>query len=204
MKIVFDFGGVMLRWQPLEFMPRLLPGHATSPEATAELARGIFQGFGGDWGEFDRGLLTAEVLAQRIAARTLLTVHEARRFIDSIPDELQPLPDSVALLRRLHAAGRELYFLSNMPEPYARHLEATHDFLTLFRRGIYSARVRMVKPDPAIFEHARTAFDANGVPLVFIDDVSMNVDAARAAGWQAILFCDAAQCARELREMGVA
>jgi putative hydrolase of the HAD superfamily len=167
------------------------------------LARSFFQGFDGDWGEFDRGVLEAQPLAQRIAARTGLEVHETRHVIDAIAGELQPLPDSVALLRRLHAAGRELYFLSNMPEPYARHIEATHDFLALFRRGVYSARVKMIKPDPAIFDHARIAFGDAGTPLVFIDDVAQNVVAARARGWQAIQFHDAQQCEAELRGLGL-
>ena len=201
MRIVFDFGGVLFRWKPLEFLPRLLPDHATSPLATQALARGIFQGFDGDWGEFDRGVLDAPALAQRIALRTGLSVHEVRHLIDAIPDELQPLPDSVALLRRLHDAGRDLYFLSNMPEPYARHLEATHEFLALFRRGVYSARVKMVKPEPAIFEHARSSFGDVGAPLVFIDDAAKNVTAARAAGWQGIQFRDAVQCEEQLRAL---
>jgi putative hydrolase of the HAD superfamily len=203
MKIVFDFGGVMLRWQPLEFLPRLLPRRATTPETTLGWARAIFQGFGGDWGEFDRGVIEADALAQRIAARTGLSVQEARHLIEAIPAELEPLPDSVALLRRLHEAGRELYFLSNMPEPYARHIEATHDFLAMFRRGIYSARVRMIKPDPAIFEHARALFGAEAAPLVFIDDVAKNIEAARASGWQAIHFVNAGQCEAELRSLGL-
>lgn len=193
----------MLRWQPLEFLPRLLPQRATSPQATLAWARAIFQGFGGDWGEFDRGVIEAGALAQRIAARTGLSVQEARHLIDAIPAELEPLPDSVALLRRLHAAGRELYFLSNMPEPYARHIEATHGFLGMFQRGIYSARVQMIKPDPAIFEHARVLFGAEAAPLVFIDDVAKNIEAARASGWQAIHFLNAGQCEAELRTLGL-
>jgi putative hydrolase of the HAD superfamily len=202
-KIVFDFGGVMLRWRPLEFLPRLLPELATSAQATQALARVIFQGFGGNWGEFDRGVIDAEALAQRIAARTGLDVYAMRHLIDSIPAELQPLPESVGLLRRLHETGRELHFLSNMPEPYARHIEATHEFVALFRSGVYSARVQMVKPDPAIFEHARALFGGDAARLVFIDDVQKNVVAARACGWQAIEFRDAAQCEAELHALGV-
>ncbi len=203
MKIVFDFGGVMLRWRPLEFLPRLLPDLATSPQATQELARAIFQGFGGDWGEFDRGVLDADALAKRIAARTGLDVNAMRYLIDSIPGELQPLPESVALLRRLDGAGRELHFLSNMPEPYARHIEAMHDFVNLFRSGIYSARVQLIKPDPAVFEHARVSFGGDAGSLLFIDDVPKNVVAARACGWQAIEFRDAAQCEAELQALGL-
>jgi len=201
MKIVFDLGGVLLRWQPLEFMPRLLPHRAPTLEATRELVRGFFQGFGGDWSQFDRGVLDAQQLAQRIAVRTGLPWGEASHVIEAITRELQPLPDSVDLLTRLHARGCELYFLSNMPEPYARHIEATHAFLRLFRGGVYSSRVHWIKPEPEIFAHARSEFGAGSAPLAFVDDVASNVDAARAAGWNAIHFRDAQQCEAELAEL---
>jgi putative hydrolase of the HAD superfamily len=202
MKIVFDFGGVLLRWQPLEFLPRLLPRRDGTPQATLEWMRAVFQGFDGDWGEFDRGTVDASELADRIAARTGLEVSEVRHLIASIPEELQPLPDSVALLRRLHEAGRELYFLSNMPEPYARHIEASHDFLRCFKHGIYSARVQLIKPQAQIFAHAHAEFGVGEASAVFIDDVLKNVHAAQAAGWRAIHFRNAHQCEAELAEMG--
>ncbi len=203
MKIVFDLGGVLLRWQPHEFMARLLPDRAATPDEAQALTREFFEGFGGDWGEFDRGMLGAAPLAERIARRTGIEVRDVRRIIDAIPEELQPLAASVALLRRLHARGRELYFLSNMPEPYARHLEATHDFFGLFRQGVFSARVRLIKPDPAIFAHAHAAFGVGATAPVFIDDVQKNIGAARGAGWQAIHFRDARQCEGELAALGL-
>ncbi len=204
MKIIFDLGGVLLRWRPHEILRTCLPEHTRTLEETRVLEAQIFEGFGGDWGEFDRGTLAAAPLAQRIASRTGLSVAQARRVIDAVPDELEPLPESVALLERLHGSGRELHFLSNMPEPYARHLEARHAFLRRFRSGIYSARVQLVKPEPALFALASRAFDTAGSGAVFIDDVMKNVHAARAAGWQAIHFQDADQCGRELAALGVA
>jgi putative hydrolase of the HAD superfamily len=202
MKVVFDLGGVLLRWRPDHFLARLLPQRCTTPQATRALVDALFEGFGGDWAEFDRGTLDAAPLAQRIAARIGLPVHDARRVIDAIPDELQPLPDSVELLRRLHERDHELYFLSNMPQPYASHLEATHAFLGLFRAGVFSSRVQLVKPEAAIFAHAQEAFDTRGAPTVFIDDAARNVGAARALGWHAIHFRDARQCERELAALG--
>ena len=198
MKIIFDLGGVLLRWRPHELLRACLPERTRSAQAIRALEAQIFQGFGGDWAEFDRGTLEPAPLAERIAARTGLTMAEAHRVIDAVPQELQPLPASVTLLERLHGLGRELYFLSNMPEPYAVHLEARHDFLRLFRRGIFSARVQMIKPEPALFAHAEAEFGISGGPVVFIDDVVKNVHAARAAGWQTIHFESAAQCGREL------
>ncbi len=90
-----------------------------------------------------------------------------------------------------------------MPAPYADHLEATHGFIGLFRAGVFSARVGMIKPEAAIFAHAAEAFGIDPVDTLFIDDVRHNADAARAAGWQALHFENAAQCEAELAQRGL-
>ncbi len=203
MNVVFDFGGVLLRWRPHEFLARLLPAHTGTRAATEALAANFFQGFGGDWAEFDRGTLAEAPLAERISARTGLGLRDVRRVIDAVPEELQPVPASVALVERLHAAGHALYYLSNMPEPYAVHLEQTHAFMRLFRAGVFSARVQSVKPEPEIFAHAQAAFGIVGEPALFIDDSAHNVSAAVAMGWQAIQFRDAEQCEAELTALGL-
>jgi putative hydrolase of the HAD superfamily len=90
-----------------------------------------------------------------------------------------------------------------MPEPFALHLERTHDFLALFRRGVFSSRVKLVKPDRAIFDHAAQAFGIDPAQTLFIDDYEANVVAARAAGWQALHFESPAQCEAELVMRGL-
>ena len=203
MNIVFDFGGVLLTWQPHEFMARLLPERAPTPDAARALVVEFFENFGGDWGEFDRGTIEAAPLAGRIARRTGLSLVDVERVMHAIPQELTPIPGTVALMKRLHAQGHALYFLSNMPAPYADHLDASHDFIGLFRSGIYSARVGLIKPEPAIFAHALETFGIEAHDTLFIDDVAHNVAAARRAGWHALHFADAQQCAAELERLGI-
>lgn len=203
MNVVFDFAGVLFKWRPQEMLARLLPVHAPDAAAAASLFDRFFQNYTGDWGDFDRGTVEADALAERIAQRTGLTVDETRRVIDGVPGELQPVAGTVALLQRLHTQGRPLFFLSNMPEPYARHLEATHDFLGLFRDGVFSARANLCKPEPAIFAHCTERFGIDPAQTFFIDDVAENVTAARAAGWRAVQFVDPAGCAAALRAEGL-
>lgn len=202
MNVVFDFGGVLFRWRPRDLLARLLPQHVPDEVAAERLFERFFENYRGDWGDFDRGTVEPGPLAERIARRTGLTVDETRRVIDGVPAELQPVQGTVELLHTLHAQGRPLYYLSNMPEPYARHLEATHHFLGLFRDGVFSARLQLCKPEPEIFAHAAQQFGVVPARTVFIDDMPENVEAARAAGWQAIRFVDPAQCAAELRAAG--
>ena len=203
MNVVFDFGGVLFNWQPQEFMTRLLPHRVATPAAAQTLVGEFFEGFGGDWGAFDRGVIEPAALAERIAQRTGLSLSDVLCVIAAVPRELTPITGTVALLRRLHAQGHALYFLSNMPAPYADHLDATHEFIGLFRDGIYSARVGLIKPEPAIYAHALQTFGITAHETLFIDDVAHNVTAARAAGWGAIQFRDPAQCETELARLGV-
>jgi epoxide hydrolase-like predicted phosphatase len=201
--VVFDFGGVLFRWQPHEFMPRLLPHRAHSEASTQALVKDFFQGYGGDWGDFDRGAVDAERLAQRIAWRTGMSIDEVQTVIDAVPSELQPMPHTSRLLERLRERGHRLFFLSNMPQPYAAHLEATHPLAQWFEGGVFSSRVGLVKPDPAIFHHAAREFGVSPHQTVFIDDFALNVKAARTLGWQAIHFLSAEQCEADLAARGL-
>lgn len=202
MRVVFDWAGVLFQWQPHRLVQRMLPEHAPDEAAAKRWVQDIFQGYGGGWADFDRGIVEVPVLVARIAARTGLSEPEVQRVVEAVPAELQPMPDTVALLRRLHAQGRRLHYLSNMPEPYARHLERSHDFLRCFASGVVSARVQQIKPEPGIFDTAARLFGAAPAELLFIDDVAGNVHAARAAGWQALQFVDAADCEAQLRASG--
>jgi putative hydrolase of the HAD superfamily len=195
--LVFDFAGVLFQWQPHELLARLLPQRAPSEAAAHALVAEFFEGYEGDWGEFDRGTLAADALAARIERRIGVTAADARAVIDAVPHELQPDAGTVALLRRLYARGHALFFLSNMPAPYADRLDAAHDFIGLFRLGVYSGRAGLTKPDAAIFAHAEAAFGIEPRDTLFIDDVMRNVEAARRAGWQALQFIDPAQCEAE-------
>ncbi len=82
--------------------------------------------------------------------------------------------------------------------PYAQHLESAHAVLGLFERGVFSSRIGMIKPEPALFAHAATAFERAPSSLLLLDDNETNVRAAIALGWSAIRFENAAQAEREL------
>jgi len=202
MHFVFDFAGVLFQWQPARLVQRTLPQRATDAGSASAWVDAIFQGYGGDWGEFDRGTMDASELVHRIARRTGLAPSEAQAVVDAVPHELQPVPETVALVRRLREAGQRLFYLSNMPLSYAEHLERTHDVIGWFESGVISARVRQIKPEPEIFVTAQRRFGLPPSQLVFVDDVAVNVQAAREAGWQALQFIDAADCEARLRAHG--
>ena len=200
---VFDFGRVLFDWQPERLLQRLLPQRAFDAASTAHWTAQVFQAYQGDWGEFDRGAVSPAEVVQRIAQRTGLRRDEVQSVVDAVPTSLQPIPASLALMTRLRQPGRPMFFLSNMPAPYADQLELEHAFVRDFDDGVFSGRVKLIKPDPAIFALAAQRFGLPPRALVFIDDVPANVAAAQAAGWQGVHFTDAAQCERDLRQAGL-
>lgn len=190
MKIVFDFGGVVFNWQPVDLLQQVLPQRASNAEQGGAWASAIFQGFdpSSDWALFDQGGIAPAPLAERIARRTGLEVDEVAAVIAAIPPHLAPNPGTVALMDELRQQGHTLYYLSNMPASYADELERSHGFFEWFEGGIFSARVGQIKPNPDIFATAVRQFATQGAPVVFIDDVQRNLDAAGAHGWHGVRF----------------
>jgi putative hydrolase of the HAD superfamily len=203
--VVFDFGAVLFRWRPYELLQQVAPGQAPDEAAARTLAAQIFQSFtpDSDWARFDLGLVEEARLAKRIASRTGLTQEVARRVIDAVPGHLTAQPDSVALFQALKAAGHRMLFLSNMPRPYADHLEQLNPFIGDFDDGIFSGRVGLIKPWPAIFELAQHRFGLEAAhDTLFIDDHAGNIDAGQRHGWQGLLFSSADEAELSLRRSG--
>jgi putative hydrolase of the HAD superfamily len=199
--IVFDFGAVLFSWRPDLLLAEQFPHRAATPQAAQTLARDIFHH--DDWQSFDRGTLALEQVAERTARRTELPVQELWSFMSGIGERLAPMPDSVALLtalreRRDRLGDLRLYFLSNMPAPFARVLERRHDFLRWFDGGVFSADVQLIKPDPAIYALLETRYALEPAQTVFVDDLAANIAAAQARGWRGVHFESAEQVAPHL------
>jgi putative hydrolase of the HAD superfamily len=203
--VVFDFGAVLFRWQPAELLQGVVPEHAPDRASAVALGGQIFQSFtpDSDWAQFDLGRVEAAELAQRIGRRTGLPVDAVARVIHAACQHLVVLPDSLALMRGLKAAGHRVFYLSNMPLSYADHLERVNPFIGEFEDGIYSSRVGLMKPWPALFQMAQARFGLDAVSqTLFIDDNAHNIAACEDHGWEGLHFMDAAQAEGELVRRG--
>lgn len=202
--IVFDFGGVLFRWHPPSFLARVWPHRVRNEAQGVEVAAEFFENYGGAWGAFDQGLIDAPTVIERIVARTGWPLEDVQQVVAAVPDELQLQTGTVALIEDLKRAGHRLFFLSNMPEPYADHLEQTHPLHEWFEAGVFSGRVKHSKPRAEIFELAAERFGVSADSCLFLDDHPANIEAARSLGWQALLFTDAAAARQQLRGLGLA
>lgn len=189
MNIVFDLGAVLLTWAPVALVQSQFAHHAPTAEAAHALARQMFHHE--DWLGFDRGTHSLDDAIGRMALRLSLPADRLDEALSPIGERLEPIAVTVELLAALHArreAGEELalYYLSNMPAPYARVLEQRHAFFQWFDGGIFSGDVKMIKPQREIYELLAGRYRLEAEQTVFIDDSLPNVLAARELGWQAI------------------
>jgi putative hydrolase of the HAD superfamily len=123
--------------------------------------------------------------------RLALARDQVHRLLAPIGEELQPIAANVEQVHRLahlrgQRAGLRLFFLSNMPEPFARSIEQRHDFLRFFDGGVFSGDVKLGKPDPAIYTLLADRHGLDAQRIWFVDDNRANVEAASALGWQAL------------------
>jgi 2-haloacid dehalogenase len=196
--VVFDLGNVLISWDP---HPAIAKG-VGQEQATRFLADQGFdfmawnrrQDAGRSW---DGG----EDVAVKSHPHWEGAIRAYRaNFGESMVGAIE---DNVEILRELHAAGVPLYGLTNWSEelfPVARN---RFDFLELFDDIIVSGEEGVAKPDPGIFEILRNRIGHALVGCVFIDDNLDNIQAAREAGLDAILFTDPGHLRQDLLVRGL-
>jgi len=65
--------------------------------------------------------------------------------------------------------------------------------------AIYSAEVKLIKPDPRIYQFALAQLNVRADESVFVDDVLVNVEAAQALGMRGVQFKNTEQTITEIR-----
>jgi len=206
MNLVFDFGAVLFTWQPALLLEQRHANWVAQHGGAHALAQAVFHH--PDWEAFDRGTSEQSEVVLHTAHRLALPHEDVAKLVASIAPSLTPMPGTVALLERLVTRREEqqdlkLYFLSNMPVPYARTLEDLHDFIDWFDGGVFSGDAGHIKPEPAIYQLMQERYQLDPGRTIFVDDMQANVEAARAQGWQAIHFQSPQQLAHELKRWGL-
>jgi|SRR5581483_9281816 2-haloacid dehalogenase len=195
--IIFDLGGVLIGWDPRLLYRKLFDDDASVDRFFHEID---FYG----WNlEQDRGRSFDEGIAE-LSARFPHYAAFIRAYDERYPETLSgAIQPTVELLSKLRQAGYPLYALSNWSAEKYEYARAHFDFLNWFDTIVVSAHVKLVKPDPRIFELLLKRIGRRASECVFIDDVEKNVRAAQALGFRAIRFESAPQLATELRRLGI-
>lgn len=195
--IVFDIGKVLIHYDPDLPFSRLIPDVGER--------RWFFDNVcTHDWNiEQDRGRTWEE------AESLLIALHPAhaenirnfrRHWHEMVPHAYE---DSVALMLELLDAGHDVTMLTNFAAD--TFVEARRKFPFLDRpRGVtVSGEVGLIKPDPGIYDLHAESFGLDPAATIFIDDSPKNVEGAKQAGWQAVLFQNAKALEEDLERFGI-
>jgi putative hydrolase of the HAD superfamily len=195
LSVIFDLGGVVLRWNPDEIARKFCLDEAKR----SLIKREVFKH--PDWLEMDRGVLQEHEAIHRFHRRTGLSLAEVSALMQAVKDSLLPIPETVELLEELADQEVPLYCLSNMSATTANYLRARYSFWRVFRGVVISGEIQLIKPDPAIFEHIVERFRLTPGNTVFIDDHRPNIDSAGGLGFKPLLFNDPFQCRNTLEKL---
>jgi putative hydrolase of the HAD superfamily len=186
---VFDLGAVLFEWSPVQRIRDHFKGQWHGFNNELELASHIFGC--DDWVNFDLGLMDIDTLVSRSSTRLNIASACLRSLIEPIGEDLQPIESSVQCLEQLFLKKSDghpvrLFYLSNMPEPYARAIERKHSFFKWFDAGVFSGDVQLAKPDARIYNRLASEHQLDPQNTLFIDDLSLNVQTAITLGWRVI------------------
>ncbi|MCU1296494.1 MAG: haloacid dehalogenase superfamily, subfamily variant 3 with third motif having or [Acidobacteriaceae bacterium] len=195
--VIFDYGEVLCHrpsGEELRQMASILKANDDSFRALWERNRPAF----------DRGDLAADAYWSMFAkdAGTTLDprqLEHLRKLDVEMWAKINPI--MVDWAQRLRAKGFKIGILSNMHPDMVEHCRASFPWLNDFHFQTFSADVRMVKPDPAIYRHTLDGLGVSAREALFIDDREPNIVAARKLGINAIRFLSVPQLRDELEKM---
>lgn len=184
--VVFDVGNVLFRWDPEKLYARLIPDAGARRRFLTEICPPA-------WNlTFDAGAPMPEGVEAH-AARHPAHAELIRAWWTGWAEMTGPQIDgSVACLHALKARGVPVFGLTNFAAETFAIARTLYPVLEAFDHCVVSAAVKRVKPDPAIYEILEAQTGYGPERLFFTDDSPANVAAARARGWTAHLFEDAA------------
>jgi putative hydrolase of the HAD superfamily len=106
--------------------------------------------------------------------------------------------------QQLQRAGVRTGILSNIGDAMTDGLLAKFEWLQDFHHCVWSYRLRVAKPEAAIYQAAAEALATAPSKILFIDDKTENIQAAHQVGMQAIQYSDHESFVREMERQGFA
>lgn len=188
--VIFDCGSVITFDQNWEYVRRMAEFFNADPLAFRDV-------YVRERPEYDRGVLSAMEYWHRVGSHFGVGVSgtEVEKLAElDMKSWFTINPDTLAIIRGLKRQGLQLLVLSNMNEEGkqwmygpARYCEGI-DWIALFDQIILSCDLKLLKPEPQIYEACLSRAGAPASHCIFIDDSEVNVRAAQALGIHAIRF----------------
>lgn len=193
--VIFDIGYVLVDYDWNRYLHTIF-----SDEQTIDVVRDALYNHG-VWNELDRGVWTEKQLRDAFIAPAPAYEKEILEAYDRAGEALSPRPYASHWIQSLKDRGFQVLYLSNWSDHMFARSGDLLSFLPLFDGGIFSCKVHLIKPDPAIYRLLCETYRLDPADCVFIDDTAKNVEAARAFGIPTVHFKDYESACQELERL---
>lgn len=196
--IIFDIGNVLacFRWKGL-FTDLGFSGEMFDRIAEATVLHPTM------WPEFDRSLMSDEEIISRCIERAPEYEKEIRMIFERTECLIEEYTYSYGWIKDLKERGYKVYLLSNYGktsfEAAVHH--GKFSFLPLTDGRVISYEVKIVKPEPGIYEALIKKYELVPEECVFLDDREDNVVTARKSGFHGIVVENFAQASEHLNRI---
>lgn len=203
--IVSDFGGVLTTplmdafaaFQRANDIPLEALGGAMA--RAAERDGGVQPLF-----ELEKGTITEREFVAKLSA-ALADVLGREIVLDGFGEAffaaLRPNDELFGFMRRLHGRGYRMAILTNNVREWEPLWRAMLPIDEIFELVVDSAFVGLRKPDPAIYQLLLERLGLPAGAALFLDDLEINCDAARALGMSAVHFRSTDQAIAEIESL---
>lgn len=192
--IVFDFGGVLVDWNPRYLYDKYF-GDAKQSQWFLDnicLYSWNLQMDGGK--PFAEGV--KELQAEHPEWAEAIAIYHTR-WVEMMGGEVAGMAD---VLRSAKAAGYKIYGLTNWSAETFPMIRDTYPVFQEFDGIVVSGEEHLLKPDVAIYRCLLERYALRAEESLFIDDNRDNVAAARAIGMEAVRFENAEQLVQVLEQ----
>lgn len=178
---IFDMGNVLIDYNPFRIMEQIVGDWEAIPEIMAATV------FSPLWIELDKGAVSQDEAVKIMIRQAPQHQEKIQAVMDRWDETLLPVSGMLELVAQLKAQGYGLHLLSNASLRFYQYQDR-FPVMKLMDSIHISASIRLIKPDPKIYQSVLDAQGLHPEACLFVDDLSDNIQGAQACGIQGYQF----------------
>lgn len=179
--IVFDIGGVLEKFEWENYLSKYFD------KKTIEVLTKVTWK-NPCWREFDLNNIPFEDIVKKMISSAPDYEKEVRFVFEHLGECISIQPYAIPLITELKEKGYRVFYLSNYFEYLMDANRDAISFIPYTDGGVFSCDIHLAKPDTEIYRFFCKKFALDPSECLFFDDRLENVEGAKAAGMNAIVF----------------
>ena len=193
--IIFDFGSVLVDWNPERLYGPYFNDDAKMRYFLTEICPHAWNA------QTDAGRSTAEITEERVAVHPEWEKEIRMYFGQWIKMMGEQIPGMQELVEELKNRGYRLYGLTNWSAETFPLVKDNYPVFRLLDGIVVSGEEKIAKPDPGIFRILLQRYGLKPEECLFIDDNPKNVSTGESLGIRGLVFTSAAVLRSRLAEV---